>query len=153
MKIDSSVDAAMREALTAAAAWERERFDTAVDSIVDHDGDFADRSVSLALTVSSIAFYILHAQQWPAPERVEELAQAYGEEQTWSGIESDTVRDYLNGLMTEDGGQLNEIAPQIFPRAVFAITAWLLTGFELPDGASWNDFLDEIEDEIETRTP
>jgi hypothetical protein len=152
VKIDSSVDAAMREALTAAGAWERQRFDAAVDSMVDQGGEFADRSVSLALAVSSIAFYILNAQEWPTPERVEELARAYEEEQKWSGIESDTVRSYLNGLMAEDGAPLNEIAPAVFSRAVFALTGWLLTGFELPKGVAWNDFLDEIEDEIETRT-
>ena len=153
MKIDSSVDAAMREALTAAGSWDRERFDRAVEAIMDHEGDFAEKSVSLAIAVGSIALYLVHGQEWPDQERVDELAGAYSSEQTWAAIDPAVVKSYLRAIMTEQADQLNEISPEVFPRAVFALTAWLLTGFQLPEGIAWSDFLDEIEDEIETRTP
>jgi hypothetical protein len=152
MKIDSDIDVAMREALTAAAGGERERFDVAVEAIAQRGDDFANRTMDLALAVSAIAFYILHGQEWPDTGRVDFLVQKFEQNESWANLEPQVVRDYLNSLKQESANPLDTIPLGKFVSAVFAITGWLLSAFPLPEGVAWNDFLDEIEDEIEARS-
>ncbi|WP_285619320.1 hypothetical protein [Kineosporia sp. NBRC 101677] len=142
----------MREALTASAGGARQRFDNAVEDIARRGDDFANETMNLTLAVSAIAFYILHGQEWPGPERVDLLVQKFTENETWADIEPQVVKDYLDSLGQESGSPLDRIPLGKFVPAVFAITGWLLSAFPLPEGVAWNDFLDEIEDEIEARS-
>jgi len=151
VKIERDVEIAVREAFAATVGGQRERFDAAVEAIGARGDDFANEAFRLAVAVSAVALYIDHNQEWPSPERIQELAQAYPLNESWSGVGFIEAKEILEALV-KSRSPLERLSLGKFSFAIFAVGGWLLAAFDLPEGAAWNDFLDDIEHELESRS-
>jgi len=149
MKIDKDVEIAVREALAAAVGGEPERFEAAVEGIARRGDGFANQAFGLVFAIDSTAFFSVQEGQRPDDEHLHSLAGEYIETEDWSGIDENTVFDYLHAIADmKPPFEVMSSEDVIF--TCFAVGGWLLAAFLPPGGKiNWNDFLDVILAKIE----
>ena len=143
MKIDKSVESAVREAFAASVAEEPERFESALEVIADRGEAFTKDAVNLAIAVDAAALVLLHDGEAPDEDQVEELAHDFVETQSWAEISPDVATRFLVGASSDETTWSEALPVGDIAQASFAVGGWLLSAF-LPEDKDWTDFLDEI---------
>jgi hypothetical protein len=151
MKIDKSVEVAVREAFAAAVAQEPERFEAALAALSAGGDTFAGEAVDLALAVDATALFTVHGGQWPDGEQVSAVAQSFSESEQWAQVEPDVAVKFLTALANQTP-VLDVLALEDVVGTVFVVGGWLLSGY-LPEGKDWTDYLDEILAGLESAPP
>jgi hypothetical protein len=148
MKIDSTIEPMVREAFAASVAGEPERFETGVEAIAERGDEFTSRALALALAVDHLALLLTHSGQRPDDQQLDYLAGGLAEDaQHWGAdITPASARSFLESLAT---GSSTTLSPGELVEIAFGAGGWLLSAF-LPEGKRWTEFLDEIEDALET---
>jgi hypothetical protein len=148
MKIDSTIEPMVREAFAASIAGEAERFEAAVEAIAARGDEFATTALGLGLAIDRVALLLIHSGQRPDDQQLDYLAGGLAEDaQRWGAqITSDRARSFLDSLAT---GSPTTLSPGHLAEIAFGGGGWLLAAF-LPEGKKWTQFLDQVEDALES---
>jgi hypothetical protein len=149
LKIDSTVEPLVREAFAGAVNKNGKRLEDAIAAIAGRGDDATTKALALALAVDNVALTLIHSGQRPPDAQLEYLAQRLAADAAdWAPdvVTREKARSFL--------GSLVDPAPTALPWGEVAMLAfgtggWLLAAF-LPDDKDWTDFLDEIEDALES---
>jgi hypothetical protein len=141
MKIDRDVENAVRKAYGAAVAGKDDRLDAALKNIADRGDDFAGRALELAVVIDAAALHAIH-------EQINALLKHFAETESWAGIDLPVARRFLVALA--DHTPVRELVSVVeLSDVCYVMGGWLLSSF-LPEGKKWTEFLDEIEDALES---
>ena len=151
MRIDKSVEPAVREAYAASVAGERERFNAAVTKIGRSGDEFANQAINLAIAVDVVALLSIHDGERPSDRQLLRLSEEFAaQEDEWADIDAATTHAYLSALADRKSPlDVLSLADVFF--TAFAVGGWLLSAF-LPEDGEWTAFLDEILDRLESET-
>jgi hypothetical protein len=147
MKIDRDVENAVRKAYGAAVAGKDDRLDAALKNIADRGDDFAGRALELAVVIDAAALHAIHEGR-PDEEQINALLKHFAETESWAGIDLPVARRFLVALA--DHTPVRELVSVVeLSDVCYVMGGWLLSSF-LPEGKKWTEFLDEIEDALES---
>ena len=148
MKVDRTVERAVRKALAGSVAGEAERFDSAVTAIGRTGDDFLGKALDLVFKIDSAALFSIHHAHRPDDEQLRLLAEEFTrQESEWADVDSATAHALLTAL-ADGKSPLDVLSVADVTFAAFAIGGWLLSAF-IPDDVEWTDFLDTILERLE----
>jgi hypothetical protein len=147
MKVNRKVERAVRKTLGAAVAGEFERFTAALLEITTTKNDLTSKALDLAIAIDTSALFSLHHGEPPDPRQLRRLVREFVASESWSQIDTDTVRTCLAALADQQSPLATLPTHEVLP-AAFVIGGWLLSAF-IPDGMEWTDFLDGVLDQLE----
>ncbi|MBT0772996.1 hypothetical protein KIH74_28900 [Kineosporia sp. J2-2] len=149
MKIDDTVEIAVREGFAASVAEEPDRFYAAIESVVDRGDDFTINAFQLTINVNSIILQDIHEGSLPELDEIADLAEDFAETQEdWSEVSAELAGTYMAAALSEQS-VLEVMNPGDVATTGFALGGWLLSAF-LPDDKEWTDYLDEVLQVLET---
>jgi hypothetical protein len=149
LKIDSTLEPLVREAFAGAVNKNGKRLEAAIEAIAGRGDEVTTQALALALAVDNLALTLVHNGRRPPEEQLDYLARRLSEDAAdWAPdvVTPAAARSFL--------GTLVDPTPTSLPWGELAMLAfgtggWLLAAF-LPDDKDWTDFLDEIEDALES---
>ncbi|MEN3307256.1 MAG: hypothetical protein V7603_3458 [Micromonosporaceae bacterium] len=148
MRIDGRVEPLVREVLDAAVKKDLNRLAAAFSAIRDNES--AAHAVQLALAICRYVLLELHGGQPPPSARIESLADEIARDESWAQVRQADVTAFINNVL--NGHQLDDGLPgEEAVTLPFIVAANLLaSSSEAKDGNRWFDYLDEIEERLET---
>ena len=152
MKIDDTLETAVREGFAASVTEEPERFDEAVAAILDQGDDFTIDAFQLTINVTAIMLQDIHEGEIPGADEIEDLAADFAETQEgWSQISAELASTYMSAAVG-DKPVLEVMSPGDVATTGLAVGGWLLSAF-LPEDKEWTDYLDEVLQVLEGSLP
>lgn len=145
MKIDDTLEIAVRNSFAASVDEEPELFDAAVGAILDRGDDFTIDAFQLTINVTAVILQDIHDGEIPKPDQIADLAADFAETQEdWSQISAELAAVYM-ATAVSDEPVLEIMNPGDIATAGPAVGGWLLSAF-LPEDEEkeWTDYLDEV---------
>ncbi len=146
MTIDNEVESTVREVLGAVIARDLGRFEAGLATVGEHGDDFATRALQLAISVCATAVVNVHGRA-PSPEEARALAERTSKRLAWAGVPEDEVAKYVGAVV--DGTALDTAFDgQRLTLLTFMIAGSLVSA-STGERGTWENYLDEIEGELE----
>jgi hypothetical protein len=147
MKIDDTLEIAVRNTFAASVDEDPEQFDAAVGAILDRGDDFTVDAFQLTISVASVILQDIHDGEIPKPDQIADLAADFAETQEdWSTISAEVAAAYMAAAVGDEP-VLDVMSPGDIANAGPAVGGWLLSAF-LPEPPAeekeWTDYLDEV---------
>jgi hypothetical protein len=148
MRVDTEVEALVREAFEASVAEDPVRFENALEAIAAGD-ELASRSIALAFSVDSAALYAIHQGHRPTDVQLHNLAITFAKSQPWTNLDAAASLVFLTSL-ADLRPPVGRLSAGDLALASFAMGGWLLSAFKLDEGLHWDDFLNIILDKLKS---
>lgn len=147
MRIDDQVEPLVRKVLDAVVKHEEDRFDAAVQAVLDAGlGPNA-----LELTAAICGFVVFDANEGrPSPMDIRATSEAVAEMESWAELTADEISAFLTAVV--NGARLEDaVGAQKGVMLTFVVTGSLLAASpKIKDGEWWFNYLDRVEAALET---
>jgi hypothetical protein len=148
MKIDARVEPLVREVLDAAVKKDIGRLEVGLSAITGADDQ--GYAVQLALAICLYVLLDVHDGQAPTGGQVDALAEEIARDESWAHVSKTDVAAVISRVFS---GALiaASLPPEEAVTLPFVIAANLLaSSSEAVDGNRWFDYLDEVEQRLES---
>lgn len=149
MRIDAKIEAQVREVLNAIVKKDKKRLQNSFGAIRDNE-NATNSAIELALAICSYVILELHGGRRPSADEIDSVADNISHMENWAGVRKDYVVQVVTGLFydLEASKHLPTDEAVTLP---FVIAASLLASTtEAKDGNRWFDYLDDVEDKLES---